>query len=727
MATPEAQAGGFAFGPWDVLEIVQRRWRWLALGLVVGLILGLALWWVLPRRYQATTIFMVEPQGVPESYVRNTITLSVEHRVNTLQQRVTSHANLNQLIDLIGVELLDPTGEQSREGLMSQIRENLAVTVKSDEKSPVAVVTLSYTAPRPEIVADVVREVANHFIAESRKDRAQQAASTASFLEQELDRIRGDLTEQEKRIREFRMAHLGALPDQLETNLRELDRLNQALAANLEAQDDVVHQVSLLRSQQGGGVASAPDSRAAALAEARAGLLEARLIYTDDHPTVLSLRAQIERLEQEIAEATAASADEAGAEVEWEDPLVRREIADLSFTLESRRKEESGLRERIAELQQRVDDAPRNEQELVQLTRDYETMQQTYRLILGNKHDASLAQNLETAQMAEQFKLLRPASTPSEPFWPDPLQVVPAGVAVGLGLAALLVLLAELRRPAFHSPESLARRLGLPIFASIPDLVRDKIYDGLEPPREFDWRLIVRGAPNSAAAEQYRGFVPHFLEKESCRVILVTSAQPGDGKSLTCLNLACTLATDLGRRVLVIDADMRRASLHRLANVSREPGLSDVLQGEVELNACARGVLHNLSLLPAGNPIENPLALLTDEAFFKLCEQACENYEVILIDSPPILPVIDAKILRRMADMVVFVVRAATTPSGGVTRSLRELRDVAGVVFNRVSAGSFKRYYYYDAYSHYEYADPDPPSAGERASKGNPESGVGGH
>ena len=97
----------------------------------------------------------------------------------------------------------------------------------------------------------------------------------------------------------------------------------------------------------------------------------------------------------------------------------------------------------------------------------------------------------------------------------------------------------------------------------------------------------------------------------------------------------------------------------------------------------------------------------------KLCERAAENYEVVMIDSPPILPVIDAKILRKLADMVIFVVRAGVSPSGGVVRSMRELSGVAGVVFNRVSATAFKRYYYYDAYSQYEYGDSMKPTDAE--------------
>jgi capsular exopolysaccharide synthesis family protein len=711
---------GLAFGPWDLLEIVQRRWKWLILGLLSGLALGLSAWYLLPRRYDASITFLVEPQEIPETFVRSTVTLAVQHRVRTLNQRVTSHANLNELIDLVGTERLDPTGELSREEVMVEVRSNLAVWVNAEHNSPVAVVNMRYSSEHQAVVADVVREIANLFIAENRKDRAAQAKSTAEFIDTELARIRRELTEQEDRIREFRMGHLGALPDQLETNVRELDRLTDSLAANLEAQDTLAHEISLIRSNSAGG-SGASDGPAGVLAQARQQLLEARRIYTDDHPNVLSLRAQVQRLEAEVAEAVAL-----GTDAETVDPLQARQIETLTFNLATRKKEETKLRERMAEVQARVEEAPRNEQELLALTRGYETMQKTHHLMLGNKHDAALAQNLETAQMAEQFKLLRPARTPSEPSSPNPFLVVPAGVGAGFALAVLAVLMAELRRPAFHSPESLARRLGLPIVAAIPELVCDKIYPDKEPPDDIDWRLVVARAPESAAAEQYRGFLPHLLESESSRIVLVTSAQPGDGKSLTCANLACVVARDLGRRVLLIDADMRRATQHQMMKAERKPGLSDILKGSVDLAVCAQNVLPNLHLLPAGGPASNPLALLNGEAFFKLVEQARENYEVVFIDSPPILPVIDAKILRRLADMVVFVVQAGSTPSGGVTRSLAELKGAAGVVFNRVSTGSFRRYYYYDAYSHYGYSGPHSGADGDRASKRNLEKGAGG-
>jgi capsular exopolysaccharide synthesis family protein len=289
--------------------------------------------------------------------------------------------------------------------------------------------------------------------------------------------------------------------------------------------------------------------------------------------------------------------------------------------------------------------------------------------------------------------------------WPAIEFLAPGGLALGLIGVALLIFIAEMRNPAFRSVSRLTRALGLPVFASIPRIDKDDIYE--EPPGDdLDAKLVVHTAPESSPAEQYRGFLPILLDAEDCRVILVTSAARGDGKTLTCMNLATTVAADLNKRVLVIDGDLRRPSAHRLLHITRQRGLSDILLGRQQLEACAvNSKIPNLALLPAGPSVRKPLTLLTSQAFLDLLDEAKKSYDLVFIDSPPLLPVVDTKILRKIADMVLFVVRADGTPRDAVVRSLGELRDVAGVVFNQVSPGSFRRYYYYDAYSRYAYGE----------------------
>jgi polysaccharide chain length determinant protein (PEP-CTERM system associated) len=703
----ERSPGGFGIG--DLIEILER-WRWWILfGALGGLVAGFGLYLVLPPRYQATTTILVEPQEVPKSYVESTVTLEIEQRLQTVQERVTSHSNLTQLIELVGAERLDPSGGGTEE-LLAMIRSQLKVGIRARGEKAAPVFDIAFMHGDPVVAADVVRDITDRFIDENMKDRAQQATATADFLDQELQRLREDVTKQEERIREFRMQKMGALPSQLETNLRSLDRLNLELAGNLEAQEAGTQRLALLRQQRGSlGIgargAGAPSTISSVLGAARQELLQAQRIYTDEHPNVKRLREEVARLEAELKSGKGASRS---ASLDPSVVALDSETTAASLELESRRRQEARIREEIAQLQARVDETPRREQEELELTRDYENLMETYRNLLGKKYEASLARNLEQAQKGERFKILRPVSVPSSPAWPDPMVLLPAGLAAGLLLVALLIGVDEFRHPAFRSVERLTRTLGLPVFASIPRIDNHRIYE-TAPSGEVDPKLVVHTAPESAPAEQYRGFLPIFLESAGCRVILVTSAARGDGKSLTCMNIALSLSSDLGRKVLVIDGDLRRPSAHRLLRIRSRLGLSDILRGEAKLGECAvNAKLPNLSLVPAGRGVRNPLVLLTSPAFLELLATAKKSYDVILIDSPPLLPVVDTKILRRMADMVVFVVRADATPRDGVVRSLADMRDVAGVIFNQVSPGSFRRYYYYDAYSRYAYGDPPP-------------------
>jgi len=692
----------------DAVEIIERRRWWILLAAMSGLVLGFLSYLVLPAEYQSTTTILVEPQGVPESYIKSTVTLAVEQRLHTLHERVTSYTSLNSLIDRIGTERLDESGKLTREALMNRIRGGLTVEI-SGRKAKAPVFELTYQASDPQTAALVVREIAALFISENLKDRARQATATAEFLDKELDRLRDEVTEQEGRIRAFNFAALGSLPSQLDTNLREMDRLNLALSTTLEAQIASTQRITMLRRQLGGVAADGsaidiPGALSSILRAARQELLQAKRVFTDEHPNVRQLRSEIENIKREIA-ISPTFIDESSVI----DPIVialRSEIDDVSVQLDTQKRSESRIHGRIAELQARIDATPAREQEHQALTRDYENLASTYRSLLGKKYEAALARNLELAQKGERFKLLRPAQIPSSPTWPDLAMLLPAGLGFGLVMAGFGIGLAEYRNPAFRSVERLTRMLGIPVFASIPRIDNDQIFE-TPPNGDVDPKLVAYTAPESSPAEQYRGFLPTFLDAEDCKVILVTSAARGDGKTLTTMNLAVTLATDLNKRVLVIDGDLRRPNVHRIMRVDRRMGLSTVLRQEAVLSDCTvNSKIYNVTVLPAGGSVRNPLALLTDSKFLEVIEEARAKYDVVLIDSPPLLPVVDSKILRKMADMVLFVVRADSTPREAVVRSMKDMRDVAGVIFNQVSPGSFRRYYYYDAYSRYAYGDP---------------------
>src|SRR5262245_53583234 len=300
MAGDEQAPGGFGIG--DIVEILERWRRWILVGALGGVAAGFALYLLLPPKFQASTTILVEPQEVPKSYIESTVTLDIDQRVATLNERVTSHANLTQLIELVGPKRLDPSGRLGTDELMSMIRNQFSVGIRARGEKSAPVFDIAFWHEDPAVAADVVRDITGRFIEENLKDRAQQAAATAEFLDKELQRLRDEVAQQEARIREFRMQKMGALPSQLETNLRSLDRLNLELAGNLEAQEAGTQRIALLRQQRSTvrGTGGPPSTLASVLNAARQELLQAQRVYTDEHPNVKRLREEVARLEREL-------------------------------------------------------------------------------------------------------------------------------------------------------------------------------------------------------------------------------------------------------------------------------------------------------------------------------------------------------------------------------------------------------------------------------------------
>ncbi len=419
-----------AFTVEDGIEIVERRRWWLVAGLAAGLVLGLIAWYLLPPRYTSFTTILVEPQEVPEAFVASTITVDIENRLRTLHERVTSYANLNALIEKIGEQRLDPSGAMTRESLMGLIRNNLYVNLKTDSGKDANVVEIAYTNPDPVIARDVAAEISSAFIAENLKDRTQQAQSTAEFLDRELDRLRGDVAAAEQKVRAFKEERMGALPSQLESNLRTLDRLNLELNANLEAQAAAAQKIGMLQSRTPGSSGAGPyvpepGSAAGALLDARRKLREMELLYTESHPNVIQARERVAALEKEVDEEKSRPRER----VRVVDPATasfERELASARLEADAKKREEARLRAEIAKLEERVETTPKMETELLTLTRDYDNLTKQYQELLTKKFAASMARNLEQAQKSERFNVLRPARVPEHPSFPNPLHH-PAG------------------------------------------------------------------------------------------------------------------------------------------------------------------------------------------------------------------------------------------------------------------------------------------------------------
>jgi len=220
----------------------------------------------------------------------------------------------------------------------------------------------------------------------------------------------------------------------------------------------------------------------------------------------------------------------------------------------------------------------------------------------------------------------------------------------------------------------------------------------------IDHRLVAAVAPQSLAAEQYRSLRTRLARSENgraVRAIIVTSPNKGDGKTLSAANLALTMAQEFQQRVLLIDADLRRPSIHRLFGIAETPGLSDVLMGGATLDDALVTVRdHRLTLLPSGIIPMHPAELLGSTTMRRVLDTLRTRFDRILIDMPPVAPLADVAIASTMADGVLMIVRAGVTPKPAIERALSglDMSKVLGLVLN--DAGQASAAYGYGGYGY---------------------------
>jgi capsular exopolysaccharide synthesis family protein len=262
-----------------------------------------------------------------------------------------------------------------------------------------------------------------------------------------------------------------------------------------------------------------------------------------------------------------------------------------------------------------------------------------------------------------------------------------------------LTVAAEIARNTAAAPTSTPSDTRSSLEQYTPEMVRERALPlGDEPPSQpgsfgpaDDAELqarIVTGTADVASIEQYRrlGAVLHHAQIErNLQTVMVTSALPQDGKTLTALNLALTLTESYARRVLLIDADMRSPGLHTLLDVANVRGLGDILR-DTRRELPLIDLSPRLSLLTAGTAVGAPLAGLTSTRMREVLDDAARQFDWVLVDTPPVGLLSDAQVLARLLGAVIFVVGAGSTPIAAVQRSIAELGSdsIVGLVLNRV-------------------------------------------
>jgi len=500
---------GKKYTPEEILFILRRR-IWVVLVPFAIVSAGMAIVArKLPDRYRSEAAILVVPQQVPEAFVKSAVTTSITERLQSIQQQILSRTRLEQII-----EEQNLYADLRRTGIMEDVVEKMRTDIdiavfKGDAFK------VSYMGSNPKTVMHVTEKLAGLFIQESLKDREVLTEGTNQFLEGQLEEARRRLQEQEKKLQDYRMKFSGQLPSQLEANLQALNNTQMQIqnvlqtidrAATQKLMDD--RQLEALQADPSaavGPVGSADPAganmqvgtTAQKLAMAKNVLSQQQLNgLKDGHPDVqttqrlirdLTKQLETESLERPVSADdtnTGLSAAERQRKARLDGLKLEKDQLDKNIT--ALQAEEKRLRSVAASYQQKIDLVPARESEMVELTRDYGTLQGLYSSLLSKKEESNLATNLERRQIGEQFKLLDPARIPERPTSPNRPMLNLLGMVGGLVIGLAIVAFLEYRDASFKTDDEITRILALPVLAVVPLMESDQ-----ERTRGFKRRLFV--------------------------------------------------------------------------------------------------------------------------------------------------------------------------------------------------------------------------------------------
>lgn len=356
-------------------------------------------------------------------------------------------------------------------------------------------------------------------------------------------------------------------------------------------------------------------------------------------------------------------------------------------------------------LQHKIGLLPNTQQELLKLNRDVTVTSQTYTSLLNQAQQLDIARagTVGSVRIIDQS-----AVNLAKPWWPRPIWVIPGGAVLGFLVALGFIFLRQMLTRGVEDPVAI-ERLGLPVYVSIPlsDTQR-KAATRLGHRTGTHQHLLALNAPADMATEALRSLRTslHFARLETKNnVLMISSASPGAGKSFVASNLAVVMA-QAGQRVLLIDADMRKGLLHRMVGGRPDNGLSELIAGQAQISDVIRPIngVGQLMFIARGKIPPNPSELLMHANFTTLLETLRPRYDLIIVDTPPVLAVTDAAVIGHHVGTSLLVVRFGINQVREIALAKQRLEQngvaIKGAIFNLVE----KRAAGYYAYAYYAYA-----------------------
>jgi len=567
--------------------------------------------------------------------------------------------------------------EPGRDELASYVQRGLSVEPVRNSR----LVRIQFDSLDPAFSAAMANAIADAFIATHIDRRFDASAYAKNYLEERLQQLKLKLEDSEKQLVAFAQQQgIVSIDQQQSPAAQELQSINASLAA---AQQQRIEAEAKFRRSQSTPADALPEvllsSIVGQLKNRRTELLseyqEKLRIFKPGYPAMEQLQGQIEEIDRQLT-----------GEIGRIKSAVRSEY-------EAARSAESMLGLRLAELKAQLLDLQGRSIQYNIIKREVDTNRELYDGLLQRYKEIGVAGGIT----ANNISVVDRARAPTSRFSPNLGRSLLLGLFAGLAAGIFLALLFEHLDDTIKSPEDVEQKFGLAVLGVIPRLQRGSPLEALKDPR----------SPFSESYRSVRTALQFSTEAGVPRTLFVTSSAPGEGKSTTALTLALHFA-QLGKRVLLIDADLRNPTIHQALRVPNTGGLSNYLSGASRpLKFLHPTQVKNLACLCSGPLPPNPAELLAGARLVTLLRLAAASFDQVIIDGPPMLGIADAAILSNLAGGTVLVIEAGSTRLGyarGVLRRLNAARArVLGVVMTKLDPRRGGAVYGYGGYNYYAY------------------------
>jgi len=708
---PDGQAAAFrpqqmSFNLAMVRGILFRQ-RWLIAAVIAAAIVGgIVISLLATPMYRAESkvritpygSFILQGQDVEQQVASNQVFTYIATQIEVIKSRsiaetIASELNLGARYDLLGKDVDQGRPAKTSDQEWLKAKEQMAASILAGSVSVEVpqdnwVLRIGFTSANPELAAEMANAYADAFAKSDIRRTTRNNEYALEYLSARIKDVRERLAAAETASNAY-ARQTGIVVQQIDdgsegggtstltaVNLADINTRVAAARANRIEAEQRWRSVQNLPSSQLSEVQSSP--RLQVIVNERnlksVQLTELRQRYNDDFPQIATLLAQIKALDAQIERDSAdvkASLRSAFIVAQNQERALEAELASIAGT-------------RLAEQEKQI--------EYGVLEREAGALRDQLKALLDRYNEVNSASQADAGTISK----LDAAAVPSSPYSPNYMRNLGLALLLGVALAAGLAVVAETLDDRVRTLEDVESKLGMTLLGHTP---------------EVDDRTLADGTSDkfSALMEAYssiRAAVDFSLPRNR-NVLQLTSSQPGEGKSTTAVILA-ELFASLGRKVLLIDADLRRPSVSKLLDIERPKiGVVEVLLGHTAIaDAVVKGGNDNLDILPVGEIPPNPTELLASAEFIELIERVKKEYSLVIIDCSPVLGMADAPLVARVADATVFVMEANKVPFGQARSAIKRLMQgggkVAGVVLTKYSALEAGQYYAYQ-YGYYQY------------------------